>query len=97
MKKPSFHQVCLVAGLLLVLVGVQLRVVESYVLSAEATAALAGWTGPAANSPGGMFEQIVVETTSPRRVVTPPRWLGWASLSAGVVLAAFALLGKWRK
>jgi hypothetical protein len=97
MKKSDVSLHYIYAGVLFLLLGLHLRVAESFVLSANATRVLASWTGPPAESPRGVVRQIVIDTAAPRQVVSPPRWLGWASLSVGVVLAANGLLRRWRK
>ncbi len=97
MKKSDVSLHYIYAGILFLLLGSHLRVTESFVLSSNTTRVLANWTGPPAESARGAVRQIMIDTASPRHVVTPPRWLGWASLSIGFVLAANGLLQRWRK
>ena len=96
-KKINTSQISLIAGILLLLFGAQLRLVDSFVLSSDTTRVLAQWSGPSSSSPDGVLRDIVVQTTSPRKTITPPNWLGWASLSVGIVLVAHGLLNRRRK
>jgi hypothetical protein len=97
MKKPDIYQVSIFAGMVLLLLGLQLRLVDSYVLTPAATRMLARISGPAPDSPEGTLRQVMIESTSPRQEVRPWPWLGWASLSTGGVLTAFGAMHKWRK
>ena len=95
--RPDKFQVAVVIGILLLLIGLQLRAVESFVLSPGATNTLAQWFGPSRDTPEGAVQQIVIDTTAPRKVLTPPRWLGWMCLSLGVVAVGYGTLGRYRK
>ncbi|MEQ8784693.1 MAG: hypothetical protein RIC55_00265 [Pirellulaceae bacterium] len=97
MNKPDAYQWSIFAGIVLLLIGVQLRLVDSYVLNPTATGVLARITGPPAESPQGSIRQLVVETTSPKKQLRPWPWLGWACLSLGTVLTSFGVMHKWRK
>jgi hypothetical protein len=87
----------LYAGILLILVGVHLRAVDTFVLNADATRVLASWSGPPPETARGTIRQFVINATSPREPISPPAWLGWALLSLGIVLTAQGLLRKSRK
>lgn len=84
-------------GLFLLLAGLQLRAVETYVLSASATKLLSDQFGASVDTPEGALEKLVVNTASPRKAITPPRWLGWAALSASAVLLAYCYFGPRQK
>ncbi|HWA96948.1 MAG TPA: hypothetical protein VG713_00585 [Pirellulales bacterium] len=76
-----------IAGLVLLLLGVQLRAVDSYVLNEEATRMLT-----ASHSDGGArVSQIVPPGAMPHKVLHPPMWLGYALMSIGSVLILHAL------
>jgi hypothetical protein len=81
-------------GVFLLLCGLLLRVVETFELSAGATRVLAGWVGPSPNTPHGAVRQAYIDTAQPRHRVTPPIWLGWSCLSAGIVLVARGVLKR---
>jgi hypothetical protein len=82
------------AGILLMLIGLQLRAVQTFELSSQTTQLLAGMVGPAPETPRGALRQFVIETTEHRHRITPPPWLGWLSLSLGGVCLSQRLLGK---
>ncbi len=83
-----------IIGTLLVLIGVQLRVVDSFVLTPKATEFVehrirnSGLQKPAiARSTTYDYDSLLL-SSGPRtsRRIQPPRWMGWAALSAGGVL-----------
>lgn len=86
------------AGVLLVLLGVQLRMVGSYVLTAETTRLLANKGQVAASSTppplafGSAASAPALPTT--RKVIRPPEWLGWCLVSVGAVLVLHSLSMK---
>ena len=96
MKRRQKYQVCVLGGLLLILIGMQMRLVESYVLSPAATRVLADWFGAPPATPTGALQQLATQGNA-RKIVSPPRWLGWASMSLGVMLVAYGVLGKRRQ
>ena len=77
-------------GIVVLLMGLQLRVVSSYVLTDDATRflaerrqALSGDSAVAsfASDMGGMSPQVI----------RPPEWLGWCLISVGSVLILHSL------
>ena len=86
----------LLIGLVLILLGVQLRMVDTFVLNEEHEVSRSGqagkseatlmWTLPVSLATG--------DGTAPRKKVRPPRWLAFAPLSVGGVLAGTALAMK---
>jgi hypothetical protein len=97
MKKASTSQFCIYVGVLLLIAGLHLRSVESFVLTTDTTRVLANLTGPSADTAKGAVRQIVIDSAKPQKILTPPRWAGWACLSMGFVLTINGLLGRWRK
>ena len=79
-------------GILLVLLGLQFRRIESFVLNEPTTRFVAKM----ANKPivdnsttiGSLFEPV---TPPIRKQVTPPRWLGLSMLAVGGVISLHAL------
>jgi hypothetical protein len=72
-------------GLVVLLLGLQLRFVSAYVLNPEATQFLAERTGETQAAASSFFTL----TSTPgmaRKVVQPPEWLGWCLISVGAVL-----------
>jgi len=80
----------LAIGLLLLLLGVQLRLVESYTLNEKTSKFLV--ERMQSNSSGQPFLASFAPTT--RRVIHPPDWLGWVLLSTGAVLVLQSLAMK---
>jgi len=84
------RQHLLLGGLLLFFAGVQFRMVESFTLSERSSHFITAQLGDR----GGMQPQTLWQNMSPRKVVTPPRWLGLALMSAGTVLTLKSLSMK---
>jgi hypothetical protein len=77
-------------GIVLLLMGLQLRTVSSYTLTTDATRFLAE---RAQNSTG---DGAILALTSdigagPQKVIQPPEWLGWCLVSVGGVLILHSL------
>ena len=77
----------LLAGLLLVLLGIQFRVVASFTLNERSSHFVAARLG-AGPQPSAW------EMPPLRKVVEPPRWLGLALMSVGAVLTVKGLSAK---
>jgi hypothetical protein len=80
------------AGVVLLLLGIQLRLVDSYELNEKFTQTL-----NARNETGGLMNPVpmIQNMTAPaRKVVKPPESLGWALMSVGSVLILHALAMK---
>lgn len=74
-------------GIVLLLLGIQLRLVDSYVLTEKATRFLAEHAGEPAQVAAMRATQIFPSAgPAPRKLVHPPEWLGWALMSVGSVL-----------
>jgi len=79
-------------GLLILFVGIQIRVVDSVVLTEESTRILTekmGTRQQAATS--DLIQTASFGTVVPRKVIEPPRWVGWALIAAGVVFVLHSL------
>ena len=83
----------LIVGILLLLAGVQFRYVSSFVLNERASRFVDEQLG--APPPVVQQRSLLAFTSAPvlpsRRVVYPPRWLGFSLLSIGGVLFLFSL------
>jgi len=73
-------------GLVVLLVGLQLRYVSAYVLSPETTQFLAERTGQAPPGSGAFFT-----AAAPRKILQPPEWLSWCLICVGAVSCLHAL------
>lgn len=84
----------IVVGIILLLLGMQLRAVEQFVCAPWSTKILAQWFGGTGNGARDAIERMVVESGTHRHVIAPPAWCGWAALSLGFVLVANGLWAK---
>ena len=75
-------------GVLLILLGIQFRMVESFVLNEPTTRALARMSR---NNPVATTENssnfLVRFHPHPTKKVVPPRWIGLAMIAVGTVLS----------
>lgn len=77
-------------GILVLLLGIQVRNVSAYVLTPEATQFLAETTGTSATD--STLMSISADLGSePKKVLHPPEWLGWCLMSVGAVLILHSL------
>jgi hypothetical protein len=86
----------LVWGLVVLLLGMQLRTVESYLLTPKASQfvesklngdSFLSIDDPYSYRPSRSYDSLLM-TSGPisQKRITPPRWLGWALISVGAVL-----------
>ena len=80
---PKRHHL-LAVGLLMFLVGVQFRLVESFTLNERSSHFVAARLG-------GGPQPAAWQAPALRKVVEPPRWLGLALMSVGAVLTVKSL------
>lgn len=82
-------------GLVVLLLGIQLRFVESVVLNEKVTHWLAQRGGkPGEKAVTGFSNNWLTAGPAPRKIVNPPEWLGWAAMSVGSVLILHSLAMK---
>ena len=74
-------------GLMVLLIGLQVRYVQAYVLTPQTTQFLAERTGQAPSGAAGFFSAA----TGARKVLEPPEWLSWCLISVGTVLCLHSL------
>jgi hypothetical protein len=80
-------------GLVILLLGVQLRMVSSYTLTRQATKFLAERSQPSA-ADSTLFALTSDMGAGPQKVLQPPEWLGWCLMSVGGVLILHSLAMK---
>ncbi|QDU57989.1 hypothetical protein [Aeoliella mucimassa] len=82
-------------GMFVLLIGIQVRMVETYVLSPEATQFLAERSGnptvAAAANVSGSVQASTGGSPTVTKSVNPPEWLGWCLISVGAVLVLHSL------
>ena len=81
------------AGMLLVMLGIQFRMVQSFVLNEPTTRTLSRITSqnPVASNAPSLASFLMQVYPSPRKYVEPPRWLGLAMVTIGAVVALHAM------
>jgi hypothetical protein len=78
-------------GLVVLLIGIQVRYVTAYVLNPEATRFLAERTGQGGPAGLSFFSATAGTPAAPRKVLQPPEWLSWCLISIGAVLCLHSL------
>ena len=82
----------LMLGLVLLMMGIQLRLVDAFVLTPESTKFLRERVQKKKDS--NAFNSTLLAAGIPEKhTIKPPRWVGWALVSAGgvLVLQSFAM------
>lgn len=79
------------AGVVLLLLGIQLRLVDSYVLNEQSTRVFTPQSSGGLAAVRPLMQSV---SPTPHKVVKPPESLGWALLSIGSVLILHALAMK---
>ena len=78
-------------GIVAVLLGLQFRMVDKYVLNEKATKILAGKSSDS-TGPTSFFKAASASAVPPsRKTVHPPEWSGWCLISIGSVLILHSL------
>ena len=94
MRRIPYH-VWIYVGILLLLLGLQMRMVGDYVFTPGATATLNQWFGPDSAAPGGAFGPLAIGTPVGYQThFQPPVWVGYGLLSAGAVFFIHGILLK---
>ncbi len=86
------------AGLVVFLLGIQLRMVEAFVLNEKATQFLAQrmqqLNGNQVASAGDLTTMYAAQAPVAKKRLEPPKWIGWAFVSVGTVLILHSLALK---
>lgn len=77
------------AGIVLLLLGIQFRQVDTYVLNEHVSRALARRAGDTTQKTVSFLPSL--GPVAPRKSIRPPEWLGWAVGSVGAVLILHSL------
>ncbi len=79
-------------GILLVLLGIQFRMVHSFVLNEDTTRVLARFDRSKSLADNTGITTLLAQVyPNPRKRVEPPRWLGLAMITAGAVISFHAI------
>jgi len=82
-------------GIMVLLLGLQFRCVETYVLSQDATEFLAKRTGNSVTATSTSLLSISPgQSAVPRKVIQPPDWFAWCLISVGAVFVLHSLAMK---
>ena len=81
-------------GMLLLLLGIQFRSIESFVLNEPSTRVLARFTRGTQYASTNDFGTSVYLNVhpSPKKQLKPPTWLGWVLLTSGGVICLHAMV-----
>lgn len=80
-------------GVILLFLGIHFRMVESVVLNEHTTQFLAKkFANKDLASARGFGGYMAARAPIARKVVTPPKWLGWSLLSVGTVVTLHSLV-----
>lgn len=83
------------AGLLVLMLGAQFRLIETFELNERATQFIAqrmnAWKQPQMASAGSLPAMMAASAPVGRHRLNPPKWLGWALVSVGSVLILHSL------
>ncbi len=82
----------LTIGLVVLALGIQFRRVESFVLTPEATKFIAKRLHSEPTVTTTFVPSLATDPPPEKRVIKPPRWLGWAMVSGGAVLSLYSLV-----
>ena len=76
-----------VFGFIILALGIQLRYVESFVLTPRASEFIETNIKQAGFEHEDVYDTFLLTAgPSPKKTLTPPRWLGWALMSMGGVM-----------
>ena len=80
------------AGILLILVGIQFRMVDSFVLNESAYTALTRVSKKATVADNSSMSSMLMSVyPAQTKRVEPPRWLGLAMIAVGSIVACHAI------
>ncbi len=77
--------------MVVVLLGVQFRLIDSITLNEKTTQFLLAHSGSGATAG---LASLISTTDVPKKVVHPPQWLGWSLMSIGAVCILHSLAMK---
>ncbi len=84
-----------ILGVLALLIGIQLRGVESFVLTQKASTFIEQKVRQTRADQADPYGSLLMTAGPvPKKTIRPPRWLGWAMLSVGAVLVLHGLTSR---
>lgn len=85
MSNIRYH-VWLYIGAMVFLLGLQMRMVQTFVFTPESTRVMNDWLGPEQPAATGTLTRLAIEHHIAQKQYQPPEWLGYALMSAGGVM-----------
>ena len=79
-------------GVVLFLLGLQFRVVDSFVLNENSTRALQRFSQRASIADSNVATKAYMQVASPKKSLRPPNWFGFVLLSVGGVICLHAMV-----
>ena len=79
-------------GVVLFLLGLQFRVVDSFVLNENSTRALHRFSKSANIADSNLATNPYMQVAAPKKSLRPPNWLGFVLLSVGGVICLHAMV-----
>ena len=79
-------------GILLVLLGIQFRMIDSFVLNESATRVLTRFNESTPVADNSSMNSLLMQMyPQPKRRIEPPRWMGLAMITLGAVISCHAV------
>ena len=79
-------------GVVLFLLGLQFRLVDSFVLNENSTRALHRFSQRSNIADSNLTTSIYMQVGSPKKSLRPPNWLGFVLLTVGGVICLHAMV-----
>jgi hypothetical protein len=79
-------------GVILFLLGLQFRLVDSFVLNESSTRALQRFAQRSSIVDSNLATNVYMQVGSPKKNMRPPNWLGFVLLTVGGVMSLHALV-----
>lgn len=79
-------------GVLVLLLGMQFRMIESFTLNEPTTRALHRVARSSELSQADFGRDVYMKVGKPRKTIQPPEWIGWAMLTVGGVIFLHAMV-----
>jgi len=79
-------------GVILFLLGLQFRLVDSFVLNENSTRALQRFARKANIADTNVAQNVFMQVGTPKKNFSPPNWLGFVLLTVGGVISLHAMV-----
>ncbi len=79
-------------GVILFLLGLQFRLVDSFVLNENSTRALQRFAQRTSIADNNIATNVYMQVASPKKNLRPPNWLGFVLLTVGGVMSLHAMV-----